>query len=334
MFIDEVKVRLESGKGGPGCVSFQRERFQPKGGPDGGDGGDGGNVWIEVDDHMNSLHHLRFQPVYKAENGRHGQGKKMSGRQGEDLIIKVPRGTVVKEQGSEELIVDFNMDIDRWRILDGGQGGRGNVHFKSATRQTPREFDEGAENEALDLQLSLKLIADVGLVGYPNAGKSSLLSRVSSARPKVANYPFTTMTPHLGTHQFDALTQVVFADIPGLIDGASDGKGLGIKFLKHIERTNMILHLVEPFHDDGETPVEKVAAIRRELKNYSEVLGAKKEVLVLTKMDLMYEQEDLVKEWEEALGAKFMKISTATGEGIDELMNQVRISLEDLKYCE
>lgn len=332
MFIDEVKVRLESGKGGPGCVSFHRERFMPKGGPDGGDGGNGGDVWIEVDDHMNSLHHLRFQPMYRAENGRHGEGRKKSGRKGDDLIIKVPRGTVVKEQGSEELIVDFNMDIDRWQILDGGKGGRGNVHFKSSIRQTPREYETGEEGEALDLQLSLKLIADVGLVGFPNAGKSSLLSKISSARPKVANYPFTTMTPHLGTHQFDAVSQVVFADIPGLIEGASEGKGLGIKFLKHIERTKMVLHLVEPYHGDGESPVEKVKSIRKELKNYSEVLGEKPELLVLSKMDLLYEQEEMIQEWEEELGAKFIRISTATGQGVDELLNQVRQTLEGLSY--
>jgi len=333
MFVDEVKIRLESGKGGPGCVSFFRERFVTKGGPDGGDGGHGGNVWIEVDDHMNSLLHLRFQNCYAAENGRHGEGRKKSGRKGEDLIIKVPRGTVVRDQSNGELIVDFNMDVDKWLILDGGKGGRGNVHFKSSTHQSPREFEEGTEGEALDLELTLKLIADVGLVGFPNAGKSSLLSKISLARPKVADYPFTTMTPHLGTHQYDALSsQVVFADIPGLIEGASEGKGLGIKFLKHIERTKMILHLVEPFHDDGESPVEKIKAIRRELHNYSEILSQKKELLVLSKMDLMFEQEDLIAAWEQELGAKFIKISTATGEGIDHLLQSVRNCLEDLKY--
>jgi GTP-binding protein len=332
MFIDEVRIRLESGKGGPGCVSFYRERFQPKGGPDGGDGGNGGHVIIEVDDHMNSLHHLRFQPLYRAENGRHGEGRKKHGRQGRDLILKVPRGTVIREKDTGDLIVDFNLEVDRWQILDGGKGGRGNFHFKSSVRQTPREFEEGEEGEGLDLELSLKLIADVGLVGFPNAGKSSLLSKVSSARPKVANYPFTTMAPHLGTHQYDAMSQVVIADIPGLIEGASDGKGLGIKFLKHIERTKMILHLVEPFHDDGESPVEKVEAIRRELKNYSEILAAKPEILVLSKMDLLFEQDEMVEEWEKELGIKFIRISTATGQGVEELLRQVRHRLEELEY--
>ncbi|MBF0197797.1 MAG: GTPase ObgE [Planctomycetes bacterium] len=330
MFIDEVKITVKSGNGGHGCMSFHRERHMPKGGPDGGDGGKGGDVIFEVDDSLTTLHHLRFQTVYPAQNGLPGEGKKKSGKKGEPLVIKVPRGTVIKEQGSDDLIVDFNMEVDSWQVLEGGKGGRGNSHFKSAVRQTPREFEFGKEGDDIDLLLSLKLIADVGFVGFPNAGKSSLLSRISAARPKVANYPFTTMTPHLGTHHFDSHSQVVFADIPGLIEGASSGKGLGISFLKHVERTKMILHLVEPFHSDGESPVAKVLSIRNELKQYSEALAAKKEILVLTKTDLNPSEEEIL-EWEKELGEKFYKVSTATGSGVSELMRAVHNSLEELE---
>ena len=331
MFIDEVKVLVASGKGGPGCVSFFRDRHVAKGGPDGGDGGNGGDIWLEVDDALTTLFHLRFQNEYLAENGRHGEGRRKSGRRGEDLIIKVPRGTVVKEQGTDDLIVDFNMDIDRWLLLEGGQGGRGNWHYKSSTHQTPREFEEGGEPEALELELSLKLIADVGLLGFPNAGKSSLLSRISNARPKVADYPFTTMQPHLGTHSFGPFSQIVVADIPGLIEGASEGKGLGIQFLKHVERTKMLLHLVEPFHDDGGSPVDKIRAINRELENYSPTLAQRKQILVLTKTDLCPSDEE-IKGWEEELGKKFMRISTATNQGIEQLLKEVQRGLEDLEF--
>jgi GTP-binding protein len=331
MFIDEVKLSVSSGKGGPGCVSFHRDRHLAKGGPDGGDGGNGGDVWMEVDESLTTLFHLRFHNEYSGENGRHGEGRRKSGRQGEDLILKVPRGTVVREQGTGDLIVDFNMDIDRWQLLEGGKGGRGNWHFKSSTHQTPREFEEGGDPEELELELSLKLIADVGLVGFPNAGKSSLLSRISSARPKVANYPFTTMQPHLGTHSFGTYSQVVFADIPGLIEGASEGKGLGIQFLKHVERTKMLLHLVEPYHADGESPVEKVRAIRRELENYSSTLAERKQLLVLTKMDYAPPEEEICA-WEEELGEKFIRISTATNQGIEQLLKRVQASLEDLEF--
>ena len=329
MFVDEVKFTLTSGNGGDGCVSLFRERGMNKGGPDGGDGGSGGNVWFEVDDSLTTLYHLRFQNEYHAENGRPGMGAKMSGKQGQDLILKVPRGTVVREQESGELIVDFNMDIDRWQVLDGGKGGRGNWHFRSSTHQTPREYEDGTPSHSLKVELSLKLIADVGLLGFPNAGKSSLLSKVSNARPKVADYPFTTMQPHLGTHSYGVTSQIVIADIPGLIEGASEGKGLGIRFLKHVERTKMLLHLVEPFPDDGSTPVERIKTIRNELQNYSPELAKKRQLLVLTKMDLMPEEESIL-EWEAELGEKFFRISTATGAGITNLLRAVQQNLEDI----
>jgi GTPase len=329
MFIDEVKFSVSSGNGGNGCVSFYRDRHQPKGGPDGGDGGHGGHVFFVVNDHLTTLHHLRFQHLYKAGNGLPGEGRRKFGKKGEDLVVEVPRGTVIREQGTGDLIVDFNLEVDRWQVLDGGKGGRGNWHFKSSTHQVPREYEDGVMGELLELDLSLKLIADVGLLGFPNAGKSSLLSKVSNARPKVADYPFTTMTPHLGTYSFDATHQVVIADIPGLIEGASDGKGLGIQFLKHVERTKMLLHLVEPFSGDDKNPVERVRSIRHELEQYSEVLSERPQLLVLTKTDLMPSEED-ISLWEEELGEKFIQISTATGEGVDALMGAVQHLLRDI----
>jgi len=330
MFIDEVRLSVASGNGGHGCVSFYRDRHQPKGGPDGGDGGNGGHVFFEVDDHMTTLYHLRFQQFYKAGNGLPGEGNKCYGKKGADLVIKVPRGTVIREKGTGDLIVDFNMEMDRWQVLDGGKGGRGNWHFKSSTHQTPREYEEGQPGVTLELELSLKLIADVGLLGFPNAGKSSLLSRISNARPKVADYPFTTMTPHLGTYTFDATHQIVVADIPGLIDGASEGKGLGIQFLKHVERTKMLLHLVEPFAPDGKSPVERVRSIRHELKQYSEVLVQRPQMLVLTKVDLKPTEEE-VAQWEDELGEKFLRISTAPGQGVDALMGAVQRRIQELE---
>lgn len=332
MFVDEISIKVSSGNGGHGCVSFHRERLIAKGGPDGGDGGNGGNVTIAVDDSMTTLNHLRFHQTYRAKNGLPGEGKKKHGKKGDDLTLYVPRGTIIHEKETDDLVVDFNMDVDSWQILEGGKGGKGNTHYKSSINQTPREYEKGTEGETVELKLSLKLIADVGFVGFPNAGKSSLLSRISNARPKVADYPFTTMTPHLGTHSFNGAHQIVFADIPGLIEGASSGKGLGIQFLKHIERTKIILHLVEPFDSDEQTPVQKVNSIREELKNYSTVLAERKQILVLTKMDT-YPDEKEIEGWEEDLGEKFIKISTVTGEGVEELIRRVWEAMEDIKYA-
>jgi len=330
MFVDEINITVSSGNGGPGCVSFHRERHIAKGGPDGGDGGTGGSVYLEVDDSMTNLNYLRYKQIYRAKNGMHGEGRKKYGKKGEDLILKVPRGTVIRDRESNDLIVDFNMEIDDWLLCEGGQGGRGNTHFKSSINQTPREYENGHEGETLEICLSLKLIADVGFVGFPNAGKSSLLSRISNARPKVADYPFTTMIPHLGTHSLGPSHQIVFADIPGLIEGASEGKGLGIQFLKHIERTKVILHLVEPNITDERNPVEKILSIRKELSNYSDILSERKEILVLTKIDTCPDEDDIVS-WEEELDEKFIRISTVSGEGVKELISKVWDVLEDIR---
>lgn len=330
MFIDEVHFKVKAGNGGPGCVSFYRGRHLPKGGPDGGDGGRGGSVVFVVNDSLTTLFHLKFKQLFAAKNGLPGEGSNCSGRKGEDLIIEVPRGTVVREKNTGDLIVDFNRNVDRWEVLEGAKGGKGNTRFKSATHQTPREFEAGREGELMELQLSLKLIADVGLVGFPNAGKSSLLSRVSAARPKVADYPFTTMMPHLGTVAFDKVSHFVFADIPGLIEGASNGRGMGFQFLKHVERTRVILHLVEPDSMDGVSVPERVNAIRKELCEYSSVLAGKREILVLTKMDLKPDKTTIC-DWESELDEKFVCISTVTGEGIDELLQVVQLALQELE---
>ncbi len=333
MFLDEVAFKVTSGHGGSGCMSFHRESGMPKGGPDGGDGGTGGSVIFKVDRQLNTLFHLKFQRAYRAKNGMQGMGLKKSGCNGADLILKVPPGTVIRDADNNELIVDFANDIEEWTILEGGKGGRGNTHFKSSVNQSPRQFDDGRPSASLNLQLSLKLIADVGLLGLPNAGKSSFLSRISNAKPKVAAYPFTTLTPMLGVFPFDDYAQLVVADIPGIIEGASEGKGLGLQFLKHIERTRILLHLVEPDDNSGLSPVERVKIIRNELLVYSETLAAKPEILALSKSDLNPEADD-IRRWEKELGQTFHIISTATNQGIYELMAVIRQTLDELTQLE
>ncbi|MBF0245508.1 MAG: GTPase ObgE [Planctomycetes bacterium] len=329
MFTDEIEIEVGSGDGGTGCLSFRREKYAPRGGPDGGDGGRGGDVYLAVNDSITSLFHLKFRQSYKAGNGRPGEGGQCSGKKGEDIVVEVPRGTVVRDALSNELIVDLGQDSERWLGLEGGQGGRGNQHFKSSKNRAPRHFEKGQPGTGLRLQLSLKLIADVGLVGLPNAGKSSLLSRISAAHPKIADYPFTTLAPLLGTLVFDNSHQIVFADLPGLIEGASEGRGLGIHFLKHIERTRMLLHLVDPLPDNGRSPVENVLMIRRELMNYSPELAAKPQLLVLSKVDLKPDPE-LVRSWERELGESLHPVSTASGEGLQDLISLVSAILREL----
>ena len=326
MFLDEVRFKVIAGNGGPGCVSFRRAIFVPKGGPDGGNGGKGGDVIFEVKRDMNSLHALKFQREYSAGNGRPGEGDNKSGRDGEDLVLQVPPGTVVRDHKNGELIFEFDGSVDRWTLLRGGKGGRGNDHFKTSTNRTPRNSEPGIEGQRLDLDLTLKLIADVGLVGFPNAGKSSLLARVSAARPAVADYPFTTLTPHLGVHVFGGQHQVVFADIPGLIEGASEGRGLGHKFLRHIERTRMILHLVEPYDPAGVSPVERVRLIREELRRHSQALAEKPQLLVLNKCDTNPTDVEIT-QWERELGASSICISAVTGQGIGALLKAVQQQL-------
>jgi GTPase len=287
MLVDRARIFVRSGKGGDGCMSFRREKYIPKGGPNGGDGGDGGDVILVGDQSIDTLLSLTHKPHYRAEHGMQGKGSQMHGANGDDKIVKVPLGTLVTDEGSSELLADISVDGQELIVANGGRGGWGNEHFKSATNQAPRETTNGEPIEEHILRLELKLIADIGLVGLPNAGKSTLLSAISAARPKVADYPFTTLQPHLGIAELDMNRRLIVADIPGLIEGAADGAGLGHRFLKHIERTGALLHLVDVLPVDGSDPVVNYKAIREELERYSKELAEKDEIVVLNKVDLL-----------------------------------------------
>ncbi|MBC8202046.1 MAG: GTPase ObgE [Planctomycetes bacterium] len=291
MLVDRARIFVRSGKGGDGCMSFRREKYIPKGGPNGGDGGDGGDVILQGDRTIDTLLPLTHRPHYRAEHGMQGKGSQMHGANGDDKIVKVPLGTLVTDENSGELLADISEDGQVLIVAKGGKGGWGNEHFKSATNQAPRETTNGEPIEEHILRLELKLIADIGLVGMPNAGKSTLLTAISAARPKVADYPFTTLQPHLGIAELDINRRLIFADIPGLIEGAADGAGLGHRFLKHIERTGALLHLVDVMPVDGSDPVSNYKAIRDELEKYSTELAAKDEIVVLNKVDLLPSDE-------------------------------------------
>src|SRR5688500_15248712 len=275
MFVDEAKIHVKAGDGGDGCVSFRREKYVPKGGPDGGDGGNGGDVVFVADPHKDTLMDFAGRHHWKAGRGQAGMGKKMYGKAGEDLVVAVPAGTLVFDVDHDILLADLDVPGKRVVVARGGKGGRGNWHFKSSTNQAPRFAEPGTEGQERNLRLELKLIADVGLVGMPNAGKSTLLRAVSAARPKVADYPFTTLDPQLGIVELDSDRRIVVADIPGLIEGAKDGAGLGHAFLRHIERTKIIVHLLDMFPMDGSDPSENYRKIRRELEAFSDVLANK-----------------------------------------------------------
>ncbi|MDP7006394.1 MAG: GTPase ObgE [Phycisphaerales bacterium] len=291
MLVDRARIFVRSGKGGDGCMSFRREKYIPKGGPNGGDGGDGGDVILVGDRSIDTLLSLTHRPHYRAEHGEMGKGSQMHGGNGEDCIVKVPLGTLVTDEESGDLLADISDHDQRVVVAKGGKGGWGNEHFKSATNQAPRETTNGEPIEEHVLRLELKLIADVGLVGMPNAGKSTLLSAISAARPKVADYPFTTLQPHLGIAELDMNRRLVMADIPGLIEGAADGAGLGHRFLKHIERTGALLHLIDVMPIDGSDPLTNYKTIRDELEKYSDELATKDEIVVLNKIDLIPAEE-------------------------------------------
>jgi GTP-binding protein len=291
MLVDRARIFVRSGKGGNGCVGFRREKYVPKGGPNGGDGGDGGDVVLVGEESLDTLLTLTHRPHYRAEHGGQGLGSQMHGANGEDKIVQVPLGTLVYSESTGELIADISKQDQRQVVAKGGKGGFGNEHFKSSTNQAPRETTPGEPIEEHTLRLELKLIADIGLVGLPNAGKSTLLSAVSAARPKVADYPFTTLQPHLGIAELDADRRLVIADIPGLIEGAADGAGLGHRFLRHVERTGALVHLLDVFPEDGTDPVENYKTIRGELERYSPELAAKEEMIVFNKIDLLPEEE-------------------------------------------
>lgn len=318
MFVDEAHIWIKAGDGGHGCVSFRREKFVPKGGPDGGDGGRGGHVYFEAVENKDTLLDFAGKHHWRAENGGHGQGSNKHGANGEDLVIRVPPGTLIYDEDLGLLLKDLSESGVRVRVCRGGKGGRGNKAFATSTHQTPREFQPGKPGQERNLRLELKLIADVGLVGLPNAGKSTLISRCSAARPKIASYPFTTLEPVLGIIELSDFRRFVMADIPGLIEGASEGAGLGHDFLKHIERTTIIVHLLDIMPMDGSDPVENYHKIRNELARHSETLAQKNEVIVCNKIDLDSVGQ-IVQDLAKRLGRDVCPISAATGRGVREL---------------
>jgi len=331
MFVDEAKIYVKAGDGGKGCVSFRREKFVPKGGPDGGDGGDGGSVIFMADSSKDTLLDFAGKHHWRAPNGGMGLGKKCAGQDGEDLIIRVPCGTLIYDADHNILLADLDEPGRQVMVAKGGRGGRGNVHFKSPTNQAPRFAEPGGIGQERNIRLELKLIADVGLVGKPNAGKSTLLRAVSAARPKVADYPFTTLDPQLGIVELDTERRMVFADIPGLIEGAHAGAGLGHDFLKHIERTRLILHLLDLFPTDGSDPADNYHRIRKELEAFSPLLAEKEEIIVANKIDLATDEEALVNLREKLTGREIFAISGASHRGLPALLEAVWRRLHPIK---
>lgn len=322
-FVDEARIRVEAGDGGSGCASFRREKFIPFGGPDGGDGGDGGSIFLQANENINTLADFRYQRVHRAERGQNGMGSQCTGKKGEDLILQVPAGTLIYDEDTDELIGDLTVPGEKICVAQGGFHGLGNIRFKSSTNRAPRRFTLGTPGEQRKLRLELKVLADVGLLGRPNAGKSSFIRAVSQAHPKVADYPFTTLYPHLGVVSVGDHRSFVVADIPGLIEGAAEGAGLGIQFLKHLMRTRILLHLVDVTAADGMAPVEAVRGIEAELRKYSDELMNKPRWLVLNKIDLLDldEIENTCQDIVNQLGWKgpVYKISALNKEGTQPL---------------
>jgi GTPase len=336
MFIDEAKIRVKAGDGGNGCMAFRREKFVPRGGPSGGDGGKGGDVIMESSERHNTLVHFRFNPEYKAERGRHGEGSNKTGRDGGDVVLKVPVGTIVYDDERGEKVFDFSAADQRVVIARGGRGGRGNAQFATSVHQAPRECEPGRPGEEHTYRLELKLLADVGLVGYPNVGKSTLISRLSAARPKIADYPFTTLQPNLGVVAVgDEKNQISFvvADIPGLIEGAHTGSGLGTQFLRHIERTRLLVHLVDVSDSSGRTDVAKdVQVILAELASFGAHLEDKPMIMVASKIDVANKEKlATLKRYCKKHKMKLREISAVTGKGIEELKFAIAREVEKLR---
>lgn len=325
MFIDRVKILVKAGDGGNGVTAFRREKFVPRGGPSGGDGGNGGDVWLEADEGYNTLLHLRYNPEHKAERGRHGEGSNRFGKHGEEAVVKVPVGTQVFDASNNDLLFDFTEAGQRYLAAKGGKGGWGNAHFATPTRRAPKFHYTGRPGQEKELQLELKLIADVGLVGFPNAGKSTLISVISAAKPKIADYPFTTLEPNLGVVDMGDFKTFVVADIPGLIEGASEGAGLGDRFLRHVERTKLILHLVDVSSFSGRDPVSDYEIINRELAAYNEEMVTRPQIVVATKIDALDDPKRLEALKKQAKKDKklFFAISSVTNTGTKELIDSV-----------
>ena len=339
MFIDEATIRVKAGDGGNGCLAFRREKFVPRGGPSGGDGGKGGDVIMESSERHNTLVHFRFNPEYKAERGRHGEGSNKTGREGANVILKVPVGTIVYDQETGDKVWDFSHSDERIVIAHGGRGGRGNARFATSTHQAPREHEEGRPGEERVFRLELKLLADVGLVGYPNVGKSTLISRISAARPKIADYPFTTLQPNLGVvavgDQKDEISFVV-ADIPGLIEGAHEGAGLGMQFLRHIERTRLLVHLLDVSDASGRAdPVKDVEVINEELASFGAHLDEKPVIMVASKIDVANKEKlAKLKRYCKKHDLELFPISGVSRAGVEKLLEVLWSILKELKESE
>lgn len=321
-FVDEAEIYVKAGDGGDGCASFRREKYVPKGGPNGGDGGDGGCVIIEADENLGTLLDLVSRKQYVADDGKAGQPKERDGSDGEDVVIRVPVGTIVIDADTELPLRDLTHHGQQVVVAGGGEGGRGNTHFASATHQTPTEYEEGTDGEERNLRLELKLIAEVGLIGKPNAGKSTLLSRISAAHPRIASYPFTTLEPQLGIVDTESYTRFTVADLPGLISGAHDGRGLGDEFLKHIERTRLLVHVVDVAPMDESDPLEAYREIREELSLYSETLGERPEIVAANKIDMQTAEEGLER-LQEGVDSTVFPISAVRGDGLKQLVGKI-----------
>ena len=326
MFVDEVSLTVEAGAGGDGCVSFRREKYVPKGGPDGGDGGDGGSVLFRAEGRLSTLLDYRYRSHIRAQRGQHGKGKNMTGARGEDAIVSVPPGTIVRDAAGD-VVVDLVADGQDFLFLHGGRGGRGNARFTTSTHQAPRRADPGRPGDQANVSLELKLLADIGLVGFPNAGKSTLLSRLSSAHPKIADYPFTTLQPNLGLVGWGDYESFVMADLPGLVEGAHDGKGLGHRFLRHIERTRSLLFAIDC---TSETPVEDLETLRSELGQFNRTLLDKPYAIAFTKADLLGPEADFDDPFAEKSGRRFL-ISAVSGRGLSEMVQVIGSSINKLR---
>ena len=332
MVIDYVKISVKAGDGGDGAVSFRREKYIAAGGPDGGDGGKGGDVYFKVDSNTSTLLDFKYKKKFKAEDGKRGEGARKAGKSGQNLYISVPKGTIIKDIDKNVIVADLSKDGQEFLIAKGGKGGRGNAQFATPTRQVPNFAEQGKKGAEKNLELELKMLADVGLVGFPNVGKSTLISIVSSAKPKIANYHFTTLDPSLGVVKPKTGEPFVMADIPGIIEGASDGVGLGIRFLKHVERTRLLLHVLDAAGTEGRNPVDDFNKINKELKSYSKILADKEQIVVANKMDVANDKK-LIEEIEDMCkknNLKLFKISAATREGIDDLIEYIAQKLKDI----
>ncbi len=331
-FIDESVISVRSGNGGAGCVSFLREKFIPKGGPDGGDGGKGGDVILKATSRKRTLYHFRFKHHFEAKNGGGGKPKLMTGRGAEDIVLEVPVGTLVKDAETGDILKDFTQDEDTFVVVRGGRGGKGNAHFKTSTHRTPRFAQPGEEGQSLKIILELKLLADVGIIGLPNAGKSTLIAAMSSAKPKIADYPFTTLTPNLGVVNPPWGEPFVMADIPGLIEGAHDGAGLGTRFLRHIERTRILVHLIDASCLDPADPLAGYEMINRELSLYNDALSVKPQLVVLNKLDIPEASENADRFEAQFSGETLLRISAADKQGLDKLTSEIVRMLEQQSY--